>query len=487
VQDILYRFAVCTMSMSFIALLFILLSPVLIKRYGAKWQYYTWLIIIVGFIVPFRPNFEFTLFPVGEILEKTIRPTMSTVLFDAPGGEIAELGNALAMVILYQVIFLIWFSGLMVVLGFHILRHRRFSRLVRRWSTDIDDTKMLETVERIKSEMNISKQVNLKRCELISSPMITGFFSPTVLMPASNFSDSEFDFIISHELIHFKRKDMWYKCLVLIAMAIHWFNPVVYLMSRHISELCELSCDAEVVKSSGMQTRQKYTEAIIRTIQSYAKTRTIFSTNFYGGKKSMKKRISSILDTKKKRAGAIIMCCAIILTLGTGVAFAAGTLPPLASSGVPGEYVFEGAISRHAKPGGGIASEKSGTKPVSDDEAEWSPPFEGWKDFLTYDYDMGIYRLDGKWVRSVYDEWKNPDAANGKSASLNTIGYDSETGKFENDLVYGKPVDIRIVRNSETDVIEEVVVISEKEVKQIMDWLPYANEMDFDTFIAGGR
>lgn len=100
---------------------------------------------------------------------------------------------------------------------------------------------------------------------------------------------------------------------------------------------------------------------------------------------------------------------------------------------------------------------------------------------------MGVYRLDGNWVRSVYDEWKNPDAANGMSSSLSTVGYNSETGKFENNPIYGEPVDIMVVRNTETDVIEGVVAISEKEIKQIMDWQPYANEMDFDTFIASGR
>lgn len=124
-------------------------------------------------------------------------------------------------------------------------------------------------------------------------------------------------------MVHFKRKDLWYKSLVLIAAAIHWFNPLIYLIVKAIDIQCELSCDAEVVRNMGADIRLSYSETIIGVVRYKSSIATAFSTNFYGGKKGMKSRIFSIMDTGKKKTGLVILCVALMLTVGTGAAFAA--------------------------------------------------------------------------------------------------------------------------------------------------------------------
>jgi beta-lactamase regulating signal transducer with metallopeptidase domain len=96
----------------------------------------------------------------------------------------------------------------------------------------------------------------------------------------------ELRFIIKHELVHYKRKDLLYKYLVLAATAIHWFNPVVHLISKAIDVLCEISCDAEVIRNTSADTRKKYSEAIIGVAMYQIKQKTALSTNFNGGKKA---------------------------------------------------------------------------------------------------------------------------------------------------------------------------------------------------------
>jgi hypothetical protein len=110
---------------------------------------------------------------------------------------------------------------------------------------------------------------------------------------------------------------------VLIATAIHWFNPIVYLIARAIEAQCELSCDAEVVRNTDADMRQSYSETIIGVVKYQSRLKTALSTNFYGGKKGMKNRISSIMDTGKKKAGISIICAVLIVSLGTGFVFAA--------------------------------------------------------------------------------------------------------------------------------------------------------------------
>lgn len=51
-------------------------------------------------------------------------------------------------------------------------------------------------------------------------------------------------------MIHLKRNDLWIKALVLVANALHWFNPLVYVLRKDIHMWSELSCDEEVVKDT---------------------------------------------------------------------------------------------------------------------------------------------------------------------------------------------------------------------------------------------
>ena len=63
--------------------------------------------------------------------------------------------------------------------------------------------------------------------------MMTGFVKPRILLPDADFTTDELRLILKHELVHYKRRDLWYKGLVLAANAIHWFNPAVYNEQAH--------------------------------------------------------------------------------------------------------------------------------------------------------------------------------------------------------------------------------------------------------------
>jgi hypothetical protein len=149
-----------------------------------------------------------------------------------------------------------------------------------------------------------------------------GFINTPILLPTVELAEDELRFIFKHELVHYKRKDLWYKMLVLTATAIHWFNPFVYLIAKAINVQCELSCDAEIVRNTDADTRLQYSETIIGIIKYRSNLKTALSTNFYGGKKGMKNRVSSIMDTSKKKAGIAIICAVLLITFTTGFVFA---------------------------------------------------------------------------------------------------------------------------------------------------------------------
>lgn len=355
-QDFLNTLLTSSITMSIVAVLLILISPLLSKIYESKWQYYAWLVIVIGFIIPFRPDIHFSFLKVGL---PTIQPSevfhLGTKEFVTVASNeiIGSLEDSVKSI--YPVIGCIWITGMILVIGFHIFRHLHFIKLVKRWSENVGDEKILAHLEELKAKIGITNPVYLQRSSLITTPMMFGVVTPTILLPSTDFSEDELSFILAHELVHYKRKDIWYKSLVLLATAIHWFNPVVYLMSRSIALQCELSCDLEVVKNSQEDKRQQYCETIIGVICQHSRFKTALSTHFYGGKENMKSRILSIMDTRKKKSGIAlifgILVLSIVVFIATGIGEAATSLASNDNFKVDGKdqsQVYEGLTeSKH--------------------------------------------------------------------------------------------------------------------------------------------
>jgi len=292
------------------------------RQYAAKWRYMVWLVIAAGWIFPFRPQIDLSFLPVqmSGIPVTPMQPIISAIPPMAGAGDTV---NTPATISLWWVLAAIWFLGIISIVLYHALRHARFMKMVRRWSEPVTNSKHLGILDSLKSILGIKTQIGLSVCQSISSPMLVGFFKPSILLPPIRFADDELSLILKHELIHFQRHDLWCKALILTATALHWFNPIVYLMAKAAAVQCEISCDARVLQGADFQQRKQYGETIIGAVRNGAKHRTALSTNFYGGKNGMKKRLIDIMDTKKKKAGVAILCIILIGTMGTGMALAA--------------------------------------------------------------------------------------------------------------------------------------------------------------------
>lgn len=302
----------CSISMSVIALLYMAITPLLAKTFTAKGRYYAWLVIILGFIIPFRLHPQ-----VSAIRLDTLLPALK--MTDSGSAHQSVSAAAASSAIPWPAVAGgLWLAGVVVFLAYHAIRHRRFLQMVTRWSTEIRDRQALHMLHDVQAELGITRQVALQACPGISSPMLLGFVRPTILLPSDNISLDELPLIFKHELVHWKRRDLWYKALVFLAAALHWFNPFVYVMAREIALQCELSCDEEVVKNTDIVGRQQYVGAIIGMLKKQSIAKTVFSTNFYGSKQGLKNRVLSIMDARSKKWGTPIVALVIAATLSTG-------------------------------------------------------------------------------------------------------------------------------------------------------------------------
>jgi bla regulator protein BlaR1 len=331
-QGFLATLLQCSVSMSLVTLVYAAILPLLSKRYAAKWNYMVWLLIAAGWIFPFRPRIDLLFLPVQmpDIPVTLVQSSINAI----PFMDVGDIGNTGAAIPLWWVLAAIWGLGVVSILLYHALRHGRFTKMVRRWSEPITDLKVLGILDSLSSELGIKKHIGLSVCESVTSPMLVGFFRSVILLPPIKFSDDELSLILKHELIHFKRHDLWYKAMILTATAFHWFNPLVYLMAKAAAEQSEISCDALVLQNADYQQRMQYGETIIGVVRNGAKLQTALSTNFYGGKKGMINRISSIMDIKRKKAGVLILCMALVGIILTGAALTAS-----ADTGDPQESI----------------------------------------------------------------------------------------------------------------------------------------------------
>ena len=300
-----------SIAMSVIALVYIASTPLLSKRFTAKGRYYTWLVIIIGFIVPFRFHPQ-----VSVIYMSTLIPAMKTTNHHTMESYTTTMSTNIPWYVLAGGL---WIVGVAVFITIHVIRHRRFLKMVKRWSIKVDDKQVLNMLQDVQAKLGIKQQVALQICPGISSPMLLGFIRPTILLPAGNIPSDELRLILKHELIHFKRRDVWYKALVFLATALHWFNPFIYMIAREIAIQCEISCDEEVVKSTDMDGRQKYVETIIGVIREQQMVQSKFSTNFYSGKRGMKHRVFSIMDARNKKRGISILAIIVVATFSTSM------------------------------------------------------------------------------------------------------------------------------------------------------------------------
>lgn len=317
----------CSISMSLITLVYALIEPLLSKRYAAKWRYRVWLIIAVGWMFPFRPQIDLSPLP-AQVSEAHVTPVqILPSIQDSLPPQIAtgDFVNVPATPSSLGVLATIWILGTVCFILYHALQHSRFLKMIYRWSEPVTDCERLNVLNILKLDLKIKEHIGLSVCQSITSPMLIGFFRPVILLPPVNITDAELSFILKHELIHFKRHDLWYKLLILAATALHWFNPAVYLMAKAAASLCEISCDALLLQSADFHQRKQYGETIINLVKHGLNDQTTLSTNFYGGKRGMKNRISSIMEPSEKNTGFMILCVVLVAIMGTGIVLASTT------------------------------------------------------------------------------------------------------------------------------------------------------------------
>ena len=253
-------------------------------------------------------------------------PSISTAVRELPGQTAGKTVDWTPVAAWAAALWLLTAACLLLWNAWRLLRCRR--------RMEQDGGEVSGRLRRIARESarlaGVAGEVRLLASPLAQSPMLVGFFRPTVVLPSEHLSDRDARLILTHELTHFRRGDLWKKCLMNAVQCIHWFNPAVYLLSRDFAYWQETSCDERVVDSLDHAQRKEYGYLLINYAPTSRRAETKLYASFSPCRYKLKRRISVMMKSNKTYRPVLSRVLALALAAGCVTAtsaFAAPLLP----------------------------------------------------------------------------------------------------------------------------------------------------------------
>ena len=345
-----------------VILILAICSNLLGKRYGARWRYLVWLVVAIRLCVPIQLSLPGRM-EIMQVQVPSVQSGTREVLaqrtpdyfvqkepnepIQQPSVEQTqavseEKTDMFDFLLAYP--YVLWLGGVLGFLAWQGWKYYDFRRMLKRSRRKIMDASVLDTYYSLCRETGMEKRPAIYFCEALPSPLCVGLFRTAGYLNSEGREPAEMRLILKHELTHCKRKDLWFKGILLLARALHFFNPFVHGMARLAEKDMELSCDLVVMADCGMAEREAYSMAILRTVREAKSKNMQMSTAFSGGKEELKMRFENIFDmTQKKRGIALFLAAALVVCGGTAFVGCAEseTTEKTLSGTVYGDYTEE--------------------------------------------------------------------------------------------------------------------------------------------------
>ena len=152
---------------------------------------------------------------------------------------------------------------------------------------------------------------NIYESEFVDSPFVFGVVKPNIYLPM-HMDEGTAAYVIAHECAHLARRDHWWKVLGYLVLALHWFNPLVWVAYILFCRDIELACDEKVVKGLDGAARADYSQALLSCA---APKRAVAACPLAFGEGNIKTRVKSALHYRKPAfwvAAAAVLAVVIV-------------------------------------------------------------------------------------------------------------------------------------------------------------------------------
>ncbi|MYL40499.1 BlaR1 family beta-lactam sensor/signal transducer [Virgibacillus salexigens] len=325
------HFVISFIVSSFTVVVITLIRKVFKRQLTAKWRYYLWFLMFLGLTLPFIPTniLQVENYFNVDVNQSTQINSSSTSMKQTPGEEnwmqdFSVSVNRLDLTVLNEILANIWILGILILSVLAINACLKLKK-IKSSIINIENNDIIALFEQCKQQLNISNHLIIGVSPLIKTPMTFGLFKTYIVLPIRFeewLSKEEIEYILLHELNHYKYKDMVWNYIVVIYQIVYWFNPLVWFAFKEMRLDREIACDTAVLNTLDRQNYVDYGNTIINFVDKNAQAKEHFSlTNqLNGSKRQIKTRIESIasytMETRKLKLKslAIFLLVGVVIT-----------------------------------------------------------------------------------------------------------------------------------------------------------------------------
>ncbi len=276
-----------SVDLTLIILVIIALRPIVRRFLGAHITYWLWLIPLIRVTMIER-------LPLAS-------PSLLPVPLDFNKGVVEiYLNNAATSTFQFPWLTL-WLTGVILWVGFRFTTGWRFQRQCKR-RRKLIATPDIYTHHLPKKFQRLTKSIGIYTTSMMTTPFVTGLIRPAIYLPEGffkRFSSDQQAWIITHELNHIRRGDLWIQAAYEGLRALFWFHPAIHIAHHCLREDQELACDHSLLKNRDSQDRYRYGKTLILSSLSSSNTETSPSTlTFFGRNKRRFKMLDKHQNSK---------------------------------------------------------------------------------------------------------------------------------------------------------------------------------------------
>ncbi|MBP3360491.1 MAG: M56 family metallopeptidase [Clostridia bacterium] len=278
------------------------------------WQYAMLVTAVIMLLVPIQKIVE-----IPRFFKVTVPENLNiSDIAAAPSAVQASVSAA-------DIITAVWLIGTVIFAARIICKYIKVSIMLRQITEERFTDKIPDVYFNVCKRLSIRRSITLRSSRYLNSPLLFGIFKPTIIIPDKAFSERELEMILTHELIHYKHRDLWIAMAASIAWCIHWFNPAVHFMGKAITEVCEFFCDEAVVKRLNASDKKAYGNLILSVVEKELNSRLAYTTSMASAKNNIQKRLRKIVEfkmpTKASTVAGIMAVFACIVSSVTAFGF----------------------------------------------------------------------------------------------------------------------------------------------------------------------
>lgn len=318
-----------SLSGSAVFLLWGLLSRLAGGRFGARWQYAAMKLVLLFLLIPVGPCLQWLgeLWPAKAVSAGAVTALSNEELTAAVVGTVPAVLPDMPQVVIsstaHQAVLLVWGICAAGILVYKCSRFLTFRHMLQKNGLERPSEEMEAVLHACQQELGMHRPVRLWVSPAAPVPFASGLVHPVIVLPKQECSQQELQYILLHELTHITCGDLWVRWLAMVASAIHWWNPLVYLWNRKLVMYSEESCDERVVVNWPSRERGDYGRVLLKT--ACASTMPEGLTASISTTKLLQRRLLNMLHTKKVTRKQKVLTAGVLAALilcGSAAAFA---------------------------------------------------------------------------------------------------------------------------------------------------------------------